>query len=58
MSPPITNAQVRLSSDNLCLDNDFDAETKDMTEEETESTPNYMLLPVLMYIGTNPKYDE
>lgn len=58
MSPPITNAQVRLSSDNLILDNDFDAETKDMTEEETESTPNYMLLPVLMYIGTNPKYDE
>lgn len=58
MFPPITNAQVRLSSDNLILDNDFDAETKDMTDEETESTPNYMLLPVLMYIGTNPKYDE
>lgn len=27
MTPHITDAQVRLSSDNLLLDNDFDAET-------------------------------
>lgn len=51
MPAKITNAQVRLSSDNLYLDNDFDAETKLQQIVEEESTPNYMLLPVLMYIG-------
>lgn len=51
MTPNITDAQVRLSSDNLLLDNDFDAETAVGQITETESTPNYMLLPVLMYIG-------
>jgi hypothetical protein len=29
MDEHITNAQVRLSSDNLCLNNDFDATTND-----------------------------
>lgn len=46
----VESSEVLLSSDNLYLDTDLTAQTSDQVTE-TESTPNYMLLPVLMYIG-------
>lgn len=58
MPDHITNAQVRLSSDNLYLNNDFDAETNEQHITEVESTPNYMLLPVLIYIGENQNVED
>ena len=46
----VENAEVLLSSSNLYLETNLTSQTSDSTTE-TESTPNYMLLPVLMYIG-------
>lgn len=58
MKDHVTDAQVRLSSDNLRLESDVDVETNDQQVTETESTPDYMMLPVLMYIGKNSRFSE
>ena len=50
MQDLVENAEVLLSSSNLYLETNLTSQTSDSTTE-TESTPNYMLLPVLMYIG-------